>query len=234
MHVVRHSPLAPLLVISIKLYVHEAVGQSRGHAQGYGTVSREVAGRHDVPAIRDFVEVTDLAVEDELISSHLARLVARSDLVKEDDSLGVGVTRPEVGRVPLHDSLVLVDRGKSTDVDRLHLSQSDVHESDAELLRDLADDRALADARRRVDEDWRDLSCHTGILDDELAVRHEDLFELAHAHVVVGVDSDGVILCSHFLFPLFKGCLLFTLLILSKVSQFFHSTARVSGKQSLL
>ena len=200
MHVVRHSPLAPLLVISVKLDVHEAVGQSRGHAQGYGTVSREVAGRHDVPAIRDFVEVADLAVEDELVSSHLARLVTRGDLIEEDDPLGVGVTWPEVGRVPLHDSLVLVDRGKTTDVDRLHLSQADVYEPDAELLSDLADDRALTDTRRRVDEDRRDGSGHAGVLDDELAVRHEDLFELAHAHAVVCVDSDGVILCSHFLF----------------------------------
>ena len=146
---VLRRPLRPIVEVDAEVEMHEPVGERRGHAVDDAAVALAVAGRDDGPAVGQLV-FAELAVEDQLIARGLGQLRRRHQLVQEQDALALA--GQELGHRPMG-AAVAVDVRQAAQVDGIEQDGADVAQLEVALVRDLLDDRRLADAGRTPDHD---------------------------------------------------------------------------------
>ena len=167
--------------------MHEAVGERGGHGRRNGAVLRPVAGRADVPSVRNLVELAETAVEDELVGRDLERAVGRRELVEEDDSAALRVAGPIARDEPFY--AIVTGDGKTADVYGFALRESDVDETDAAVVGGLADDARLAESRRAPDHQRRQRLRQRGVLLQGVQLQREDPLQPLAGYDVVHIKA---------------------------------------------
>ena len=170
--------------------MEETVGQRAGHGAGDGPVLRPVARRHDVPAGGNGVERTEAAVQNELVSRHLKRLVGGSQLVEEDDAPALGVPRPFAGNQPFDRILLFIGNGQTPHVHGFPLGETDVDEADAEFSRQLPDGGGFPHPRRAPDHHRRDQQTRVGVFRMQCGIVFPEGVQIVPQKFLEFVDGD--------------------------------------------
>ena len=153
MHLVHSGPVLPVFEVHFHLQVNEAVSQGSWHAVSNTAIAFTVTSGNHVHTLGQFVSA-DTAVQDQLIGCGLHSWRSRVKFVQEDHSSAVSIGWQLAWRSPNHLALVAVVIWDTFDVCRFPQGQTHVDDLTTQIVANLLDEIAFANARRTPQEHW--------------------------------------------------------------------------------